>query len=433
MNSNASSDIQTIVTDVLNSRPYTHRQDVDMSVAAVITAQHDLRFLASTVGAVLAQRMLPGMIVIADCTGQIEQPMQMTFDVIHSSQDVLTEVPEAKAGDIIALIGLANAEIGDTIADVDNPEQLQGIKVDEPTLSMTFSVNDSPFAGQEGDFVTSRHLRDRLYKEIETNVSMKVEDTESADTFKVSGRGELHLSVLIEAMRREGFELQVGKPKVIMRRDENGKLLEPMEALTIDVPQDFMGAVMEALGIRKAELQNMTEMAGYLRMDFIIPARGLIGFRNQFLTDTKGNGIMNHVFAGWGAYKGEIPGRTRGSLVAFEAGTTTAYGIDKCQARGTMYVNPGEEVYEGEIVGENSREDDMDVNPCKKKHVSNMRAAGSDDAVRLVPPQTFSLEGALEHINDDETVEVTPKSIRMRKKILSRLERARTRARNAKA
>ncbi len=228
------------------------------------------------------------------------------------------ETQEAQAGEIIALIGLQDAEIGDTIADVDNPEQLAGIKVDEPTLSMTFSVNDSPFAGQEGHFITSRHIRD-----------------------KVSGRGELHLSVLIEAMRREGFELQVGKPTVIMRRDKDGKLLEPMEALTIDVPQDFMGPVMEGLGIRKAELQNMTEMAGYLRMEFIIPARGLIGFRNQFLTDTKGNGIMNHVFAGWGAYKGDIPGRTRGSLVAFEAGETTAYGIDKCQARGTMYVVPG--------------------------------------------------------------------------------------------
>lgn len=343
------------------------------------------------------------------------------------------ETQEAKAGEIIALIGLQDVEIGDTIADSENPEQLAGIKVDEPTLSMTFSVNDSPFAGQEGDFITSRHVRERLYKEVETNVSMRVEDTDSPDTFKVSGRGELHLSVLIEAMRREGFELQVGKPSVIMRRDENGKLLEPMEALTIDVPQDFMGPVMEGLGIRKAELQNMTEMSGYLRMEFIIPARGLIGFRSQFLTDTKGNGIMNHVFAGWGAYKGDIPGRTRGSLVAFEAGETTAYGIDKCQARGTMYINPGEQVYEGQIVGENSREDDMDVNPCKKKHVSNMRAAGSDDAVRLIPPQTFSLEGALEHINEDETVEVTPKSIRMRKKILSRLERARQRARNAKA
>ena len=282
------------------------------------------------------------------------------------------ETQEAKAGEIIALIGLQDVEIGDTIADSENPEQLAGIADLELTSSMTFSVNDSPFAGQEGDFITSRHIRERLYKEVETNVSMRVEDTDSPDTFKVSGRGELHLSVLIEAMRREGFELQVGKPSVIMRRDENGKLLEPMEALTIDVPQDFMGPVMEGLGIRKAELQNMTEMSGYLRMEFIIPARGLIGFRSQFLTDTKGNGIMNHVFAGWGAYKGDIPGRTRGSLVAFEAGETTAYGIDKCQARGTMYINPGEQVYEGQIVGENSREDDMDVNPCKQQsYVSN--------------------------------------------------------------
>lgn len=406
--------------------------DVDAPLQMLVnTLDHD-----DYVGRIVVGRVVRGSIKNGQnvCLMHDDQRSNQKIGRLYTYEGLKrVEVPEAKAGDIIALIGLNTAEIGDTIADVDNPEQLQGIKVDEPTLSMTFSVNDSPFAGQEGDFITSRHLRDRLYKEVETNVSMKVEDTDSADTFKVSGRGELHLSVLIEAMRREGFELQVGKPTVIMRRDENGKLLEPMEALTIEVPQDFMGAVMEGLGIRKAELQNMTEMAGYLRMDFIIPARGLIGFRNQFLTDTKGNGIMNHVFAGWGAYKGEIPGRTRGSLVAFEAGTTTAYGIDKCQARGTMYVNPGEEVYEGEIVGENSREDDMDVNPCKKKHVSNMRAAGSDDAVRLVPPQTFSLEGALEHINEDETVEVTPKSIRMRKRVLSRLERARTRARNARA
>ena len=343
------------------------------------------------------------------------------------------EVDEVAAGDIVALIGLADANIGDTIADAENPEKLEGISIDEPTLSMVFSVNTSPFAGREGEFVTSRHLRERLFKEVKTNVAMRLEETESPDSYIVKGRGELHLSILIETMRREGYELQVGKPKVITHRDEEGNLLEPMEALTIDVPQDFMGAVMEGLGLRKAELQNMTEMAGYLRMEFLIPARGLIGFRNQFLTDTKGNGIMNHVFAGYAPYKGDIPGRTRGSLVAFEAGETTAYGIDKCQARGTMYINPGEQVYEGQIVGENSREDDMDVNPCKKKHVSNMRAAGSDDAVRLIPPQTFSLEGALEHINEDETVEVTPKSIRMRKKILSRLERARQRARNAKA
>ena len=340
------------------------------------------------------------------------------------------EVDEVAAGDIVALIGLAVANIGDTIADAENPEKLEGISIDEPTLSMVFSVNTSPFAGREGEFVTSRHLRERLFKEVKTNVAMRLEETESPDSYIVKGRGELHLSILIETMRREGYELQVGKPKVITHRDEEGNLLEPMEALTIDVPQDFMGAVMEGLGLRKAELQNMTEMAGYLRMEFLIPARGLIGFRNQFLTDTKGNGIMNHVFAGYAPYKGDIPGRTRGSLVAFEAGETTSYGISNAQERGTMFIVPGEQVYEGQIIGENSREDDMDVNPCKKKHVSNMRASGSDEAIRLIPPKTFSLEQALEHINDDELVEVTPKSIRMRKKILDRVERGRLRARN---
>lgn len=340
------------------------------------------------------------------------------------------EVDEVAAGDIVALIGLADANIGDTIADAENPEKLEGISIDEPTLSMVFSVNTSPFAGREGEFVTSRHLRERLFKEVKTNVAMRLEETESPDSYIVKGRGELHLSILIETMRREGYELQVGKPKVITHRDEEGNLLEPMEALTIDVPQDFMGAVMEGLGLRKAELQNMTEMAGYLRMEFLIPARGLIGFRNQFLTDTKGNGIMNHVFAGYASYKGDIPGRTRGSLVAFEAGETTSYGISNAQERGTMFIVPGEQVYEGQIIGENSREDDMDVNPCKKKHVSNMRASGSDEAIRLIPPKTFSLEQALEHINDDELVEVTPKSIRMRKKILDRVERGRLRARN---
>ena len=340
------------------------------------------------------------------------------------------EVDEVAAGDIVALIGLADANIGEANADAENPEKLEGISIDEPTLSMVFSVNTSPFAGREGEFVTSRHLRERLFKEVKTNVAMRLEETESPDSYIVKGRGELHLSILIETMRREGYELQVGKPKVITHRDEEGNLLEPMEALTIDVPQDFMGAVMEGLGLRKAELQNMTEMAGYLRMEFLIPARGLIGFRNQFLTDTKGNGIMNHVFAGYAPYKGDIPGRTRGSLVAFEAGETTSYGISNAQERGTMFIVPGEQVYEGQIIGENSREDDMDVNPCKKKHVSNMRASGSDEAIRLIPPKTFSLEQALEHINDDELVEVTPKSIRMRKKILDRVERGRLRARN---
>ena len=339
------------------------------------------------------------------------------------------ETTAAQAGDIIALIGLGDATIGDTIADPEHPEALKGIKIDEPTLSMVFTVNDSPFAGTEGQFITSRHIRERLMKEIQTNVAMRVKETDTTDTFVVEGRGELHISILIETMRREGYEMGVGSPKVIMHRDEKGKLMEPMEALTIDVPQEFMGTVMEDLGLRKAELQNMHEMNGYLRMEFKIPARGLIGFRNQFLTNTKGNGIMNHVYAGYEAYKGPIMGRTRGSLVAFEQGETTAYGLGNCQERGTMFVVPGEKVYEGQIVGENARENDIDVNPCKKKHVSNMRASGSDEAVHLVPAKVFSLEGALEHINDDELVEVTPKSIRMRKKVLSRLERGRIRGR----
>ena len=334
------------------------------------------------------------------------------------------------AGDIVAFSGLPDVTIGNTLCSPSNVEPLPFVKINDPTVEMTFSVNDSPLAGREGKYVTSRQIRDRLQKELLKDVALKVEDSATTDSFRVMGRGEMHLSILIETMRREGYELQVGKPKVIMHHDETGTLQEPMEALTIDVPQEFMGAVMEGLGLRKAELTNMTEMAGYLRMEFVIPARGLIGFRNQFLTDTKGNGVMNHVFAGYADYKGEIPGRTRGSLVAFENGETTSYGIGNAQERGNMFIIPGEQVYEGQIIGENSRDDDMDVNPCKKKHVSNMRASGSDDTIRLIPPKTFSLEQALEHINDDELVEVTPKNIRMRKKILDRVERGRQRSRN---
>lgn len=336
------------------------------------------------------------------------------------------EVKEAALGDIIAITGLDGVNIGDTVADPDKPEALPSINIDEPTLSMVFSVNNSPFAGREGQFVTSRHVRDRLFKEVETNVSMRVNETSNQDSLEVAGRGELHLSILIETMRREGYELQVGKPKVIFK-DINGQRCEPMELLTIDVPQEFMGTVMELLGTRKAELVNMIELAGYLRMEFTIPARGLIGFRSEFLTNTKGNGIMYHIFHGYAPYKGDIPGRTRGALVAFETGETTAYGINSVQDRGTMFVVPGDVIYEGMIVGENARELDMDVNPCKKKHVSNMRSSSSEEAIRLTAPRILSLEQALEWINDDEWVEVTPKSIRLRKVILNRQERAKSR------
>ena len=337
-----------------------------------------------------------------------------------------TEVQEAALGDIIAMIGLESINIGDTVADPENPEALPAIRIDEPTLAMTFSVNTSPFAGREGQFVTSRHIRDRLFREAETNVSLRVTETASPDSFVVAGRGELHLSILIETMRREGYELQIGKPQVIYK-EINGKRCEPMEFLTIDVPQEFMGPVMEGLGTRRAELVNMIELAGYLRMEFIIPARGLIGFRSGFLTNTKGNGIMHHIFHGYVPYKGDIPGRTRGALVAFEQGETTGYGINSIQDRGTMFVVPGQAVYEGMIIGENARDMDMDVNPCKKKHVTNMRAAGTDEGIRLTPPRILSLEQALEYINDDEAVEVTPQSIRLRKITLDRHIRGRER------
>lgn len=336
----------------------------------------------------------------------------------------------AGMGEIVALTGLGDVSIGYTVADAESPEALPTINIDEPTLSMTFGVNTSPFAGREGQFVTSRHIRDRLFKEIETNVAMHVEETDSADVFKVSGRGELHLSILIEQMRREGYELQVGKPEVVYKTI-NGQKCEPMENLTVEVPQEYMGAVMEALGTRKAELSNMTELSGYIRMEFFIPARGLIGFRSELLTSTKGNGIMNHIFHGYVPYKGDMSGRSHGSLVAFEQGETTGYGIFSLQDRGTMFISPGQQVYEGMIVGENARDIDMDINPCKKKNVTNMRTSASDEAIRLTPPRILSLEQALEYINDDELVEVTPENIRLRKAILDRTARGRA-AKNAR-
>jgi GTP-binding protein len=335
------------------------------------------------------------------------------------------EVAEAKLGDIIALSGIANINIGDTICDNAEPEALDFVKIDEPTLNMNFIVNNSPFAGTEGDFVTSRHLRDRLFRELETNVSLKVEETDSADSFKVSGRGELHLSILIETMRREGYEFQVSKPNVIFHEIDNRKY-EPVELLTIDVPEEFMGVVIEKLGSRKAEMINMSSAVnGYSRLEFRIPARGLIGYRNEFLTDTKGNGIMNHIFESYEPYKGEIPGRNRGSLVVFEQGEAVPYGLFNAQDRGRLFLKPGTKVYEGMIAGECSRADDIEVNVCKKKQLTNTRSSGADDALKLVSALELSLEQCLEFIADDELVEITPQTIRMRKRILNSVDRKR--------
>ena len=330
------------------------------------------------------------------------------------------EVDSAAAGDIICVSGIADLNIGETICAPDCIEPLPFVKIDEPTISMNFIVNDSPFAGKEGKFVTSRNLRDRLFKEVETNVSMKVEETDSTDTFKVSGRGELHLSILIETMRRQGYEFQVSRPQVITKF-ENGKLLEPIELLIVEVPEEYVGSVMQKIGSRRGELENMgTRDGGSTHLEFRIPARGLIGYRSEFMTDTNGNGIMNNLFAGYEEYKGDIQTRERGSIVAHESGETSAYGLFNTQDRGRLFVGPGVPVYEGMIVGECSKNEDITCNVCKNKHLTNTRASGSDDALRLVPHSVLSLEQSMEFIKDDELLEVTPESIRLRKRILSK-------------
>ena len=338
------------------------------------------------------------------------------------------EVEEANLGDIVCVSGIEGITIGDTLCAMEAPEALPFIKIDEPTIAMNFMVNDSPFAGKEGKFVTSRNIRDRLFKEVQTNVSMRVEETDSADTFKVSGRGELHLSILIETMRRQGYELQVSRPKVITKVVD-GKLYEPMELLIVEVPGQYVGVVIEKLGSRKAELENMgARDGGTTHLEFKVPARGLIGYRTDFLTDTNGNGIMNQLFAGYEPYKGDITGREHGSIVAHEAGESTAYGLFNAQERGRLFVGAGAEIYAGMICGECARGEDLVINVCKKKQLTNTRASGSDDALRLTPPSILSLEQCMEFIQDDELLEVTPKNLRLRKRVLDKGMRMRASA-----
>ena len=342
------------------------------------------------------------------------------------------EVPEAGIGSIVAISGISDIHIGDTLCSVDNPAPIPFQKISEPTIAMHFIVNDSPLAGQEGKYVTSRHLRDRLFRELNTDVSLRVEETDTTESFKVSGRGELHLSVLIENMRREGYEFAVSKAEVLYKTDENGKKLEPMELCYIDVPDEFSGSIIEKLSQRKGELRSMgSASGGYTRLEFSIPARGLIGYRGEFMTDTKGNGIMNTVFDGYGPFKGEIQYRKQGSLIAFEAGEAITYGLYNAQERGTLFIGPGEKVYSGMVVGQNGRGEDIELNVCKKKQLTNTRSSSADEALRLTPPKVLSLEQALDFIDTDELLEVTPKSLRIRKKILDPTMRKRAAMRQA--
>lgn len=342
------------------------------------------------------------------------------------------DVAQADIGSIVAISGISDIRIGDTLCSPENPSPIPFQKISEPTIAMHFIVNDSPLAGQEGKYVTSRHLRDRLFRELNTDVSLRVEETDTTEAFKVSGRGELHLSVLIENMRREGFEFAVSKAEVLYKTDENGKKLEPMELCYIDVPEEFSGSVIEKLSQRKGELQSMgTASGGYTRLEFSIPARGLIGYRGEFMTDTKGNGIMNSVFDGYGPYKGDIQYRKQGSLIAFEAGEAITYGLYNAQERGTLFIGPGEKVYSGMVVGQNGKGEDIELNVCKKKQLTNTRSSSADEALRLTPPKVLSLEQALEFIDTDELLEVTPKSLRIRKKILDPTMRKRAAMRSA--
>ncbi|MBQ9949333.1 MAG: translational GTPase TypA [Clostridia bacterium] len=386
------------------------------------------------VGRIGIGRILHGKVnrneVVTICGGDIPARNVKLSRLYHYEGLNRVETEQCSAGDIIAIAGVADLSVGETACDTEHVNPLPFIQIDDPTMSMTFMVNDSPFAGKEGKYVTSRNLRERLYREVQTNVSMHVEDTDTTDAFKVSGRGELHLSILIEQMRRQGYEFAVSRPKVIMKTGENGEKLEPVEELTIDVPQEYVGSVVVSLGRRKGEMLDMsTNDVGTTRIMYHIPSRGLLGFRSEFLTNTRGCGVMNSIFHSYEPYAGEIEERTRGSLVVHETGETCAYGLFNVQDRGKLFMGPGVPVYEGQICGECSRNEDIVVNVCKKKHVTNMRASGSDEALRLTPATILSLEQCLEFIADDELVEVTPKSIRMRKRLLTK--EARVKAFNA--
>lgn len=366
-------------------------------------------------------------ITVCDYTGSKKNYNSKIVSLLQIQGLNRVPVQDAQVGDIVWISGIDAITIGDTICDTEHPEPLPFVKISEPTVEMTFAVNDSPFAGREGKYVTSRHLRDRLFRELLRDVSLRVEETESTDAFRVAGRGEMHLSILIENMRREGYELSVSTPRVLYKEGEDGRRLEPIERLVIDVPEGCVGSVMEKMGSRKAELVSMHPQGSRMRIEFLVPARGLFGYKSEFLTDTKGEGIMSHVFEGYEPYKGDIERRNTGSLVSFETGEAVTYGLYNAQERGQLFIPAGVPVYEGMVVGASPKTDDLVVNVCKRKHLTNTRASGSDDALRLVPPKTLSLEDCLEFLADDELLEVTPESLRIRKRVLSNTQRAKIR------
>ncbi len=421
-------DITPLLDMILEKIP-APEADIDAPFQMLVNSLDYSDYLGKiVVGRIMKGKVKPGdpVVVVEKTASDVSVKKAKVAKLFLFEKLGKVEASEATAGDIVALSGIEEGNIGSTLCHPDFPIALEPLSITEPTVSMFFSVNNSPFAGKEGKFVTSRNLRDRLYKEVITNVAMKVEDTDSADTFKVSGRGELHLSVLIETMRREGFELQVSRPEVILKRDENGRLLEPYEAVTIDVPQDFVGIVIEKMGKRKGDMKNMVSLEGGMtRLEFEIPTRGLLGFSSEFVMDTKGEGILTHIFKSYEPYKGEIVSRQLGALVASETGEAVAYALAQLDDRGIFFIEAGTPVYEGMVVGESARDFDMTVNVCKTKKLTNMRASGSDDALKITPPRKLTLEQSLEFINDDELVEVTPKSIRIRKKILDETTRNR--------